>query len=164
MSDLIAITYPDAPTVERARENLHAAVSDGVIQVEDVVVMIRDQEGTLEVRQGSSGLVPATVGGAMTGGLIGLVFLAPLFGMAVGALGAGAAWKSMFGDAGVAQDFVHELSRHLEPGGGALLILVREMDLEQVVARIEERGHVVQTSLNDKVEAQLDAALAAGGD
>ncbi len=98
----------------------------------------------------------------MVGGLIGLVFLAPLFGMAVGALGAGGAWKSMFGDAGVAQRFVEELSQNLTPGGGSLLILVREMNLDEVILRIEERGHVVQTSLNDEVEAQLDAALAVG--
>ena len=107
--------------------------------------------------------MPATAGGAIAGGLIGLVFLAPLFGMAVGALGAGAAWKSMFGDVGVAHSFVDELSQNLEPGGGALLILLREMDLNEVLSRIEERGHVVQTSLNEEVEAQLDAALAAGG-
>ena len=163
MSDLIAITYPDAPAVERARENLRKAVNDGVLQVEDVVVMTRDEDGKLEVRQGSTGVVPATVGGAMAGGLIGLIFLAPLFGMAVGALGAGAAWKSMFGDVGVAQSFVDELSKNLTPGGTALLILVREMDVDEVISRIEERGHVVQTSLNQEVEAQLDAALAAGG-
>ena len=99
----------------------------------------------------------------MVGGLIGLVFLAPLFGMAVGALGAGAAWKSMFGDAGVAQSFVEELSQTLTPGSTALLILVREMDLDEVISRIEEPGHVVQTSLNEEVEAQLDAAYAAAG-
>ena len=147
--------------VERARENLRKAVSDGVVQVEDVVVMSRDEDGKLEVRQGSTGIAPAAVSGAMVGGLIGLVFLAPLFGMAVGALGAGAAWKSMFGDAGVAQGFVEELSQNLTPGGGALLILVREMNLDEVISRIEERGHVVQTSLNEEVEAQLDAAYAA---
>jgi uncharacterized membrane protein len=163
VSDLIAITYSDAAAAERARENLRKAVNDGVVQVEDVVVMSRDEDGKLEVRQGSSGVVPATAGGAMAGGLIGLVFLAPLFGMAVGALGAGAAWKSMFGDVGVAHGFVDELSRNLTPGAGALLILLREMDLDEIVSRIEERGHVVQTSLNEEVEAQLDAALAAGG-
>jgi hypothetical protein len=35
------------------------------------------------------------------------------------------------------------------------------MDPEQVVPRIEEPGHVVRTTLNDQVEAQLNAAFAA---
>jgi uncharacterized membrane protein len=161
MSDLIAIAYPDQAAVERARERLREAVTDGSIQVEDVVVMIRDEDGTVDVRQGSSGVAAAVVGGGMIGGLIGLIFLAPLFGMAVGAAGAGAMWNSTFGDAGVAESFVKELSERLTPGTSALILLVREMDPEQVVPRIEEPGHVVRTTLNDQVEAQLDAAFAA---
>jgi uncharacterized membrane protein len=161
LSDLIAIAYPHQDAVERARENLRKGVSDGVIDVEDVVVMIRDEEGTVDVRQGSTGAASATVGGAMAGGLIGLIFLAPLFGVAAGAVGGRAAWKSIFGDAGVAEDFVKELSEHLAPGGAAMIILVREMSVDEVVARMEVPGHVIRTSLNAEVESQLDAALAA---
>ena len=161
MSDLIAIAYPDEATVERAREGLRKGVEDGLIELEDVVVMIRDEGGALEVRQGSSGIGGATAGGAIYGGLIGLIFLAPLFGMAVGAVGGRAAWKSMFGDVGVTEDFVKELSEHLEPGGAAMVFLVRALDVDQALARIEVPGHVIRTSLNEQVEAQLDAALAA---
>ena len=161
MSDLIAIAYPDQAAVERARERVREAVTDGSIQVEDVVLMIRDEDGTVEVRQGSTGVAAAAIGGGMLGGLIGLVFLAPLFGMAVGAAGAGAMWNSMFGDVGVAQSFVKELSEKLTPGSAALILLVREIDPEQVLPRIEEPGHVIRTTLNDQVEAQLDAAFAA---
>ena len=124
MSDLIAIAYPDQAGVERARENLRKAVINGLIQVEDVVVMSRDPDGKLEVRQGSTGVAPAAVSGAMVGGLIGLIFLAPLFGMAMGAVGGGAMWKSIFGDAGVAQNFVDELGQNLTPGSAALIVLV----------------------------------------
>lgn len=163
MSDLIAIAYPDQAAVERAEKRLRRGVTDGLIQVEDVVIIVRDEEGTVEVRQGSTGVAMAAVGGAMWGGLIGLVFLAPLLGMAVGAIGAGAMWKSMFGDVGVAQKFVNELSANLTPGSAALIVLVREMDPAQVLPHVEEHGHVIQTSLNPAVEAQLDAALAAAG-
>ena len=45
MSDLIAIAYQHQDAVERAREGLRKGVSDGVIDVEDVVVMIRDEDG-----------------------------------------------------------------------------------------------------------------------
>jgi uncharacterized membrane protein len=44
--------------------------------------------------------------------------MAPLFGIAAGALAGGAIWKSMLGDAGVVEDFVKELSASLEPGRG----------------------------------------------
>lgn len=161
MSELIAVAYPDQPAVERARENLRQSVADGVIQVEDVVVMIRDDDGKLEVRQGSTGVGAAAVGGGMWGGAIGLIFLAPLFGIAAGAVAGGAIWKSMFGDAGVAQEFVKDLSEQLTPGAAAMILLVREMDPDKVVPHIHEPGKVIQTSLSSEVEAQLDAALAA---
>lgn len=161
MSDLIAIAYPDQATVERARKGLRGGMADEVIDVEDVVVMIRDEDGTLDVRQGSTGVGSATAGGAMFGGLIGLVFLAPLFGIAAGAVGGRAAWKSMFGQAGVAEGFVKEVSERLEPGGAVMIMLVREMNVDDVLARIEVPGRVIQTSLSAGVEAQLDAALAA---
>lgn len=159
MSELIAIAYPDKATVERARENLHKGASDGLIQVEDAVVMFRDEDGRLEVHQGSTGVGGAAASGAISGGLIGYLLMAPLFGIAAGALAGGAIWKSMFGDAGVAEDFVKELSENLGPGGAALIFLARELDLEQVLPRIEEHGHVIQTSLGADAEAQLNAAL-----
>ncbi len=99
----------------------------------------------------------------MTGGLIGLIFLAPLFGLAVGAVAGGAVWKSTFGDACVAKSFVDELSRNLTPGSAALIVLVHKMDAEKILPQMEEPGHVIQTSLSNELEAQLDAALAAAG-
>lgn len=161
MSDLIAIAYPDQDAAERAKESLRKGAGDGLIQVEDVVVLVRGEDGTLDVRQGRSGVGPAAAGGAMWGGLIGLVFLAPLFGMAAGAAAGGAMWKSTFGDEGVTHGFVTELSENLTPGSAALIFLVREMDLEKILPQIHEPGHVIRTSLSDEVEAQLDAALTA---
>jgi uncharacterized membrane protein len=161
MSDLVAIAYPDEAAVTRASANLAEAIREGLIEVEDMVVIVRDEDGTVDVRQGSTGVGAAAVGGAMWGGLIGLVFLAPLFGMAVGALAGGAVWKSTFGEAGVAESFVDELRESLTPGSAALLLLVREMTPDEILPQIHEHGRVIQTSLSDKVEAQLAATLAA---
>jgi uncharacterized membrane protein len=161
MSELIAIAYPDKAAVERARENLRRGAREGLFEVEDAVVMFRGEDGKLEVREGSTGVGGAALSGAISGGLIGYLLMAPLFGMAAGAVAGGAIWKSMFGDAGVAEDFVRELSENLEPGRGALIFLVRELDPEKVLPRIKEHGHVIQTSLSPEVEAQLDAALEA---
>jgi uncharacterized membrane protein len=161
MSELVAIAYPDEAAVTRAKGNLAEAIHAGLIDVEDAVVIVRDEDGTVDVRQGSTGVGPAAVGGAMWGGLIGLVFLAPLLGMAVGALAGGAVWKSTFGEAGVAESFVDGLRESLTPGSAALVLLVREMAPEKVLPQIREHGRVIQTSLSDKVEAQLAAALAA---
>ena len=163
MSELIAIAYADEAAVDRATANVAEAVEKGLLEVEDLVVVVRDEDGTVDVRQGSTGVGTAAVGGAMWGGLIGLVFLAPLLGMAVGALAGGAVWKSAFGDEGVAESFVDELRESLTPCSAALVLLVRQVTPEKVLPHIREHGRIIQTSLSDKVEAQLDAALAAAG-
>ncbi len=163
MSELIAIAYADEAAVDRATANVAEGVEKGLLEVEDMVVVVRDEDGTVDVRQGSTGVGTAAVGGAMWGGLIGLVFLAPLLGMAVGALAGGAVWKSAFGDEGVAESFVDELRESLTPGSAALVLLVRQVTPEKVLPHIREHGRIIQTSLSDKVEAQLDAALAAAG-
>jgi uncharacterized membrane protein len=160
MSDLIAIAYPGERAVERARDNLTEGIKEGLVDVEDAVVIVRDEDGTFDVRQGRTGVGGAAAGGAIWGGVIGLIFLAPLLGMAIGALAGGAAWKSVVGDPGIAQSFIDDLREHLPPGGAALVVLVREMQPEKVLVRIREPGQVIRTSLSSELEAQLDAALA----
>ena len=63
MSELIAIAYPDEATLTRATTNLAEAIGDGTIEVEDVVVIVRDKDGTVDVRQGSTGVGAAAAGG-----------------------------------------------------------------------------------------------------
>jgi uncharacterized membrane protein len=162
MSDLIAIAYPDEATAMRARRNLWEGMEKGIIEVEDALVMIRAEDGTVDIRHGSSGVGAAAVGGAMWGGLIGLVLLAPLLGMAAGAAAGAAAWKHAVPDAGIAESFVTDLRQSLAPGSAALVLLVRKMTSEEVIPLIKERGHVIQTTLDEKLEEQLDAALSAG--
>ncbi|MET9342640.1 DUF1269 domain-containing protein [Nonomuraea sp. NPDC003804] len=161
MSDLIAIAYPDRAAVEQAEKRLRRSGAEGSVQIEDLVVMIRGQDGKIEVQQGGTGVRAAATGGALWGGMIGLLLLAPLFGMAVGAVAGGTIWKSTFGSTGGAQDFVNELSANLPPGSAALIVLVRDMTPEKVLPLIQQRGHVIRTTLSAEVEAQLEAALAA---
>ncbi|MGW0229440.1 DUF1269 domain-containing protein [Actinopolymorpha singaporensis] len=68
------------------------------------------------MQQGSSGTAAIATGVAVVGGLIGLLFMVPLFGMAVGAVTTGGMWNTMFGDANVSKKFVRELSENLGPG------------------------------------------------
>jgi uncharacterized membrane protein len=56
MSDLIAIAYPDHYTAETVRETLTDLVAQRVIELEDAVVVPRDEEGK----------VPGGAAGALT--------------------------------------------------------------------------------------------------
>jgi uncharacterized membrane protein len=100
-------------------------------------------------------------GGALWGGLIGLIFLMPLFGMAIGAASGAAA--GALTDAGVDDKFMKELGEQLTPGSAAIIALVRRVTMDKVLEGIQIPGRVIQTSLDNEAEERLSEALAAAG-
>jgi uncharacterized membrane protein len=160
MSELIAIAYPDVATAQEVAGNAARLQKSHELELEDMVVVERKDDGKIKLHQPSLAGVGA-VSGALWGGLIGLIFFAPLFGMAVGAA-AGAAGGAL-SDYGVDDNFLKELGANLEPGQAALILLVRKVSVDKVLPQIKIPGKVIQTSLDDEAEARLDEALAAAG-
>ena len=52
----------------------------------------------------------------------------------------------MFGDPGVAQEFIDDLQEHLSPGSAALIVLVPQMPSDDWLEGLEEPGHVLRTT------------------
>ena len=109
MSSLIAIVYPDAETAEGVRRELVQAMKEHLIQLEDAMVIERQPDGKIKLHQAESTVGMGAAGGALWGGLIGLLFLAPLFGMAIGAASGAVAGK--LSDTGVNDDFMKQSAR-----------------------------------------------------
>jgi uncharacterized membrane protein len=160
MSDLVAIAYKDLPTAQTVAGNLGDAVKQHLIELEDVVVVERKADGKVKLHQPSLAGIGAA-GGALWGGLIGLIFLMPLFGMAIGAA-AGAATGAL-SDAGVDDKFMKELGENLPEGGAALILLVRKVSADKIIPEIKIPGTVIQTSLSNEQEEHLKDALEAAG-
>jgi len=157
MSNLVAIAYDDEPTANEVMAALGRLQTEHAIELEDAVLVTRDADGKVKLHQGSTAAAGAA-GGALWGGLIGLLFLAPLLGMAVGAA-AGAAGGAMT-DVGVDDKFLKELGSRLGEGNAAVIVLVRRATPDKVLAEIGHYGgHVLQTSLTNEREAELQAAL-----
>jgi uncharacterized membrane protein len=158
MSSLLAIAYPDAGTADRVRAELVEATKEHLIELEDAVVVERRDDGKIKLHQAMSPGAAGAAGGALWGGLIGLIFLAPLLGMAVGAAAGGIGGK--MADVGVNDDFLKTLGARLEPGGAALIALGSSGAPERVVERLRPfGGEVIQTSLDADQEEHLRAAL-----
>lgn len=161
MSDLIAVAYPDQETAESVRGVLGRLMTEHVIQLTDAVVVTREQDGKVKLHQSVRPAAVGATGGALWGGVIGLLFLAPLFGAVLGAAAGGLAGAST--DLGVNDDFMRELGQKLEPGTAALIVLVADSTPDKVLPRIQGYGgHVVQTSLSEESETRLREALEAG--
>ena len=158
MSTLMAIAYPDVQTAEQVRAELIEATKEHLVTLEDAVVVEHRPDGKIKLHQAMSPTGTGAAGGALWGGLIGLIFLAPLVGMAIGAASGAAAGKMT--DVGVNDDFLKQLGDNLEPGAAALIALGRSDAPEKVLERLRPfGGHVIQTSLDDEAEERVRVGL-----
>jgi uncharacterized membrane protein len=160
VSDLVAIAYPDLGTAQQVTANIGEASKGHIIELDDLVIVERRGDGKIKLHQPSLAGVGA-LGGAAWGGLIGLLFFVPLFGMALGAA-TGAAMGAM-SDSGVDDKFMKELGTRLQPGGAAVIALVRSANVEKVLSEVKIPGEVIQTSLDSESEEALKTALANAG-
>ena len=106
MSNLVAIAYDDLDTAQQVVANIGQAQAAHEIELDDLVVVEHRSDGKIKLHQPSLAGAGA-VGGALWGGLIGLIFLMPLFGMAIGAA-SGAAGGAL-ADTGVDDKFMKDL-------------------------------------------------------
>jgi uncharacterized membrane protein len=158
MSTLVAIAYPDMATAEAVRQELIQASKEHLVRLEDAVVVEHQPDGKIKLHQAMGTTGAGAAGGALWGGLIGLIFLAPLFGMAVGAATGAIAGKMT--DVGVNDDFIKNLGARLQAGGAALIVLGSTEARDKLIDRVKSfGGDVIQTSLSREEEEHLRAAL-----
>jgi uncharacterized membrane protein len=158
MSTLIAVAYPDRDTAEQVRQELIRATKEHLLQLEDAVIVEHQADGKIKLHQAVNTTGAGAAGGAMWGGLIGLLFLAPLLGMAVGA--ASGAIGGKMADVGVSDDFVRDLGDRLQPGAAALIALGSTDARDKVIERVRPfGGEIIQSSLSRDQEEQLRSAL-----
>ncbi len=160
MSDLVAIAYPNVETAREVARNVGDAQKAHLIQHDDMVIAEHRSTGQIKLHQPSLAGAGAA-GGALWGGLIGLIFFAPLLGMAIGAASGAAA--GALTDAGVDDNFMKDLGSKLPQGGAALIVLVRQVNMDKILAEVKIPGEVIQTSLTDETEQALRDALAGAG-
>jgi uncharacterized membrane protein len=162
MSDLYAIGYHDTQTAEEVLQQVGALHAQNLIELDDAVIVERDADGKVKLHQpGGGNTARGAAGGALWGGLIGLLFLAPLVGMAIGAGTGALAGKAT--DTGVNDDFMKNLGSQLPPGGAALVLLVRSMTTDKVLEQLHGQygGTLLQSSLSKDEERVLQDAVRA---
>jgi uncharacterized membrane protein len=92
--------------------------------------------------------------------LIGLLFLNPLFGFAVGATAGALSGKLT--DTGISDAMMKDVAKAFHPGTSALFVLLRKVTGDKVRERLKPfagKGKVFQTSLNKDDEEALRQAL-----
>jgi len=158
MSTLVAIGYDDPFKAQEVRLMLAKMQKDYLIDLEDAVVAVKDDKGKVKLHQAVNLTAAGAISGGFWGSLIGLIFLNPLLGLAMGAT-AGAV-SGALSDVGIDDKFMKELADQMNPGSSVLFILVRKATPDKVLDEIKGTGgKILKTSLSHDDEAKLQAAL-----
>lgn len=161
MSSLVVVSYPSLYKAEEVRLQLLKMNKEYLIDLEDAAIATKDEKGKVKLHQ----LTNLTAAGAVSGGfwglLIGLIFLNPLLGVAVGA-GAGAAGGAL-ADVGINDKFMKDLASQLKDNHSLLFILFKNITFDKALEELKGTGGtILQTSLSHEDEARLQAALEDG--
>jgi uncharacterized membrane protein len=160
--ELVAIVFDKPTRADEVLLNLAHLQQEGAIKLADAVVVTKPEDGKAKVRQ----TVDVTPGkGAFAGGwwglLLGTIFAGPVGGIIAGV--AGGASGALYGrliDIGLDDGWVRQMADWIDPGTSALLLLVHEARLDEVLGELRRfEGHVVTTTLPDEVRARLEDAL-----
>jgi uncharacterized membrane protein len=144
MTDLIAVHYPDLATACDAMQALERLEAEQVVELDDAVLVERRYNGEVKLHHSHRPTATGAAGGALWGALIGLIFLQPLLGMAGG-------------PAGVAGDAFNEIG--VEHGAAVFVLAGRPSSVEVMRSLARHGGRILHTSLSDRAQARLRAAL-----
>jgi uncharacterized membrane protein len=159
MNQLLVIAFDHFEDARSALRDLRNLEHDGRIRFEDTALVERDPDGTAHVKNEVSGTTETAAAiGAVVGGLLTFVF--PPLGIVLGAAAGAAVGAAM--DTGVSPKFVDEVKTTLRPGRSALFLVVKQSQLDAVLAALRQyRGDVIQTTLDSETEEALKQAIGA---
>lgn len=157
MSNLIVMTFDTTAEAGDVRRALGRVEHQGLLDLEDAVVVIREPDGEIRVdNEVSSGVKQGAFNGAFVGVILGFMF--PIAGMVAGAAAGalGARWL----DRGVDRSFVEDVGAALQPGTSALVLVVNAANPDTALAALRPyQGRVHHTTLDPEAEAALRRAL-----
>ena len=153
MANLFVIGFHQPDEAEKLRLKLLQLQDKYFIDLQDIVVAVKDEKGKVKLHYRGNLLTPdRAVFPGFCGSLTALIFFNATTGSAGSALAA----------VGITEHFMKELAGTLVPGGSALFVLtgIPSPDRENVLKGLSGvGGKILQTSLSHADEAKLQSAL-----
>ena len=138
MSQLIVLAFPTGDGAYAMRDALDELHAQHVLKLDDAAVVARTDDGKVRIKQATDLVGVGVLGGSIWGALVGLVFLSPWLGMAVGAVAGALAGR--FTDIGIDDAFIRQVGQSVGYQQSALFLLIDHWQEPVVVARAAEFG------------------------
>lgn len=158
--EVLVAVYGTEDGAEDTLKQVEAMENQGIIEIIDGAVMVHEEEsGKIEAKQlGLTSVGKSSAGGAIIGGIIGLLFPPAFLGAtALGAaLGAGAGKLSKIHQTDKEVDeFLNQTAESLEPGTSALIVVMEDKLVPQLIDGLEGYSKLLEKTLNADAAAAL---------
>ena len=161
MSEIIVIGYDEQSTATQAYKEVLTLQQDFVVELTGLAIVRVDDEGKSHVETPQKIVGVSAASGALWGMLIGILFLVPFFGFALG--GAMGALMGKMGKSGIDEQFRTQVQALLKPGGAAVVIMASKITDDKFANAMKQfGGTLLKTSLSEDDEKELASELAEG--
>ncbi len=161
MATLFALVYPDKDQATSAFDQAKALENAGYMKIMEQALISKNDSGAIEVGDEKHPVLKGAGIGAVAGILTGAIFLIPVAGLALGAAVGGLLGR--YGKSGAEDDFKkfqQSVSSELQPGGGAILLLVQTDAPDRVVNDLGRfGGKLMSYDLSDTQLAELQKEI-----
>ena len=157
MSHLLVLGLDSREDAERVFD-LTGDLARQQLRLQDAAYAWRDDKGKVRIQQAINLTGAGAASGALWGILIGLIFLNPLAGLAVGAATGAVAGKLR--DVGINDDMIKQIGAQLQQGRAAVSVLAKSATVDKVIEALKPYSPtIIQTNLTKDREEELVQAL-----
>lgn len=154
MTDMVVLAFDGEDAAAQAKTKVIELNKQYMLGLDQVVEVVRKPDGGVKISHDPNITGRAALGGAFWGMLIGLIFLMPDIGFAVGT--AAGAIAGHFSNYGISKDFIKQVSQSIQPGNSALFILADNMKIDRLIPMLAPlHPRVIRTSLSGDQEKEL---------
>jgi uncharacterized membrane protein len=158
--EMMVVAFENEDEAERVLDTLKRLDRKDIVDLKSAAVIVRPGSGKAKIKETKDfDAKQGAIGGALAGGVLGLLKGRWLKGAILGAAGGAVAGKVV--DLGVEDDFLKEVGEGLGPGSSAIVALV---DFERIDAAMEELdkfegGRILRHRLSGEVYRKLSDAV-----
>lgn len=138
--ELVLAVFEDESAAEEAFKALHQAEKDKKLDLDNVVLIHKEAEGKIHVKETAEKISGGAGIGALVGGALGLL-AGPVGVITLGAAGAAlGGLTAKLDDVGFDDTRLESLGEALPPGNSAVLAVLETENRALLVQKLEERG------------------------
>lgn len=155
---LFAADFSDTASAMEAYEALKQIEDGRTVEIEGVIVVKRDDDGTLSVQKTTDHSTKSGLKWGVLGGVVLGVFFPPsILGSAV-VLGAGGAGVGKARERHHRKELADELQDAIPPGHSGILALVSNPDAVEIQKALDKADKIVRSAVDDVTAKDLKAA------